>query len=115
MSKSTVFEFCRRWRFAFFGTLTITFMVSTAAVTPARALFAETAAAGLLINHFGNVAKDLIDKGRNSGDFLLWRLGIHPRAHGKGIKAGFIADIVLHRHDDDLGEIDGRTPANGYD
>jgi hypothetical protein len=45
-------------------------------VTPARALFAETAAAGMLINHFCNVANDLIDKGRDSGDFLLWRLGI---------------------------------------
>ena len=39
----------------------------------------------------------------------------HPRTHGKSIKAGFLADIVLHRHDDDLGEIDGRTPANGHD
>src|SRR4051812_5526118 len=76
MSKSNVFEFCRHWMLALFGTLTITFMVSTAAVTPARALFAETAAAGLLINHFGNVANDLINKGRDSGDFLLWRLGI---------------------------------------
>ena len=31
----------------------------------------------------------------------------HARTHGKRIKAGFIADIVLHRHDDDLGKIDG--------
>ncbi|MGY3077884.1 hypothetical protein ACVWZZ_004292 [Bradyrhizobium sp. LM6.10] len=76
MSQSNAFEFCRRWTLALFGTLIITFMVSTAGVMPARALFAETAAAGLLINHFGNVANDLIDKGRDSGDFLLWRLGI---------------------------------------
>ena len=39
----------------------------------------------------------------------------HARTHGKGIKAGFIADIVLHRHDDDLGEIDRRTSTNSHD
>src|SRR6266516_7646619 len=39
----------------------------------------------------------------------------HARTHGKGIKAGFIANIVFHRHDNDLGEIDGRTSTNSHD
>jgi len=39
----------------------------------------------------------------------------HARYHGKGIEARFIADIVLHGHDNDLGEIDSRATADGHD
>jgi hypothetical protein len=50
--------------------------ISFTGIAPANAVFVESLAAGALINHFGNVASDLIDKGRDSGDFLVARLGI---------------------------------------
>ncbi len=53
--------------------------------------------------------RDLSDLGRperRDGD---------ARSHGEGIEARFIADVMFHRHDDDLGEIDRRPPADGDD
>jgi len=39
----------------------------------------------------------------------------HARPHRKGIEASFIANIVLHRHDDDLGQIDRGPSADSHD
>jgi hypothetical protein len=66
----------RSWKATFFGTACLAALVSVAEIRPAGALIAESVAASVLIDRFGDVAGGLIDKGRDSGDFLVWRLGI---------------------------------------
>ena len=53
--------------------------------------------------------RDLSDCRRTEG-----REG-HARAHGEWIETRFIADIMLHCHDDYFGEIDGRPAASSHD
>jgi hypothetical protein len=66
----------RSWKSTLLGTAALVALASISEIKPARAVIVETAAVSVLINHFGNIAGGLIDKGRDSGDFLVWRLGI---------------------------------------
>jgi hypothetical protein len=57
----------------------------------------------------GRWYRDLSDCGRKE------RREVYPRAHGKWIETGFIADTMFHRHDDDLSEIDRGASPNSHD
>jgi hypothetical protein len=72
-------KLARARKAALLATVAAGAFLSIAGVRPAEALIVDSVATGILIDRFGNMASGLIDKGRESGDFLLWRLGIQLR------------------------------------